>query len=222
MKSTTKKVTRCCSWYDKNSIRDAPPPLFWSFMNACCRKNECGSLCWCWVAAGRFFLVFQKKVKLYVCKNILLISSRLGVPTREASMQLSNGGHIGMASKSQICEFLHQDLNFGAFFIVLNIYFIFFIINSYEAMWYSGKYSCLGSRRPGFNSHYCKKSFFSFKSWRRNSKICDQDAISIWLPLNSCVDASLVAIAPSSSSYKFMFVGFLHRWLRPVTLTLYT
>ena len=28
-----------------------------------------------------FFLVFQKKVKLYVCKNILLISSRLGVPT---------------------------------------------------------------------------------------------------------------------------------------------
>ena len=30
-----------------------------------------------------------------------------------------------MASKSQICEFLHQDLNFGAFFIVLNIYFIF-------------------------------------------------------------------------------------------------
>ena len=26
-----------------------------------------------------------------------------------------------MASKSQICEFLHQDLNFGAFFIVLNM-----------------------------------------------------------------------------------------------------
>ena len=110
---------------------------------------------------------------------------------REASMQLSNGGHIGMASKSQICEFLHQDLNFGAFFIVLNIYFIFFITNSYKTMWRSGKHSCLGSRRPGFKSYYCQKSFFSFKSWRRNSKICDQDAISIWLPLDSCVDASL-------------------------------
>ena len=111
---------------------------------------------------------------------------------REASMQLSNGGHIGMASKSQICEFLHQDLNFGAFFIVLNMYFIFFIKNLYKTMWRSGKHSCLGSRRPGFKSHYCQKSFFSFKSWRRNSKICDQDAISIWLPLNSCVDASLI------------------------------
>ena len=110
---------------------------------------------------------------------------------REASMQLSNGGHIGMASKSQICEFLHQDLNFGAFFIVLNMYFIFFIKNLYKTMWRSGKHSCLGSRRPGFKSHYCQKSFFSFKSWRRNSKICDQDAISIWLPLNNCVDASL-------------------------------
>ena len=96
-----------------------------------------------------------------------------------------------MASKSQICEFLHQDLNFGAFFIVLNIYFIFFITISCMTMWYSGKHSCLESRRPGFKSHYCQKSFFSFKSWRRNSKICDQDAISIWLPLNSCVDASL-------------------------------
>ena len=39
--------------------------------------------------------------------------------TREATVQVSNGSHVGMASKSQIFEFLHHSLNFGAFFIVL-------------------------------------------------------------------------------------------------------
>ena len=38
---------------------------------------------------------------------------------REANVQVSNGSHVGMASKSQIFEFLHHSLNFGAFFIVL-------------------------------------------------------------------------------------------------------
>ena len=38
---------------------------------------------------------------------------------REATVQVSNGSHVGMASKSQIFEFLHNSLNFGAFFVVL-------------------------------------------------------------------------------------------------------
>ena len=105
-------------------------------------------------------ILIRIKTTKYLIDNYAYISTR----TREASMQLSNGGHIRMASKSQICEFLHQDLNFGAFFIVLNMYFIFFITDSYKTMWRSGKHSCLGSRRPGFKSHYCQKSFFSFKS----------------------------------------------------------
>ena len=47
------------------------------------------------------------------------ISLRLIFVAREAPFQESNGSHIGMASKSQIFEFLHNSLNFGAFFIVL-------------------------------------------------------------------------------------------------------
>ena len=39
--------------------------------------------------------------------------------SREATVQVSNGSHLEMASKSQIFEFLHHSLNFGAFFIVL-------------------------------------------------------------------------------------------------------
>ena len=111
---------------------------------------------------------------------------------REASTQLSNGSHIEMASRSQICEFLHQDLNFGAFFILLDTWFIFFIALACKTEWCIGKYSCLGTRRHEFKSPYCQKSFFSFKSWWRNSKICDQDAISIWPPLDSWVNAILV------------------------------
>ena len=38
---------------------------------------------------------------------------------REALYQVSNGSHIEMASKSQIFEFLHHSLKFGAFLIVL-------------------------------------------------------------------------------------------------------
>ena len=111
---------------------------------------------------------------------------------REASTQLSNGSHIEMASRSQICEFLHQDLNFGAFFILLDIWFIFFIALACKSGWCIGKHSCLWTRRPGFKLPYCQNSFFSFKSWWRNSKICDQDAISIWPPLDSWVNAILV------------------------------
>ena len=49
------------------------------------------------------------------CRYLLTFSNS----SREAPFQESNGSHIGMASKSQIFEFLHHSLNFGAFFIVL-------------------------------------------------------------------------------------------------------
>ena len=91
-----------------------------------------------------------------------------------------------------------------------------FIAMTSKTEWCIGKHSCLGTRGPGFKPPYCQKSFFSFKSWWRNSKICDQDAISIWPPLDSWVNAILIGIYFSSRSKS---LGFSHCVLTPFLVT---